>query len=71
MLELTSLHNILNSMGDTAVHTDNSTRSRSRKTKCHSNIFDWVETGNTALVLYASINVKLEGGGDPGHMWGI
>ena len=34
-------------MGDTAVHTDNSTRSRSRKTKCHSNIFDWVETGNS------------------------
>ena len=43
MLELTSLHNILNSMGDTAVHTDNGTRSR--KTKCHNNIFDWVKPG--------------------------
>ena len=34
MLELKSLHNVHNSMGDTAVHTDSSTRSR--KTKSHN-----------------------------------
>ena len=76
MLELTSLHNILNSMGDTAVHTDNSTRSRSRKTKCHSNIFDWVETGNciSALCIY-QCQVRRGGGGGPrayvGHLTSI
>ena len=70
MLELTSLHNILNSIGDTAVHTDNSTRSRSRKTKCQNNIFDWVETVNciSALCIYHCQAGGGEGGRTPAYV---
>ena len=71
MLELNSLHNIVNIMGDTAVHRGNGTRSRSRKTKCHITSSTGLKLG-MPLVLYASINVKPEGPGGPrayvGHL---